>query len=500
MHASYNHYKRLLYELSVRNIADSELEDIKRKVAFEMPTYLLWLNRIAESLDFSYSLAKKYPDMNESEKVKFYNALAGAYIKIDQKQCRYYLDKMLALRKNRNVTMKADATIDNIYSGYLFYEGKTDSAIYYLDMAIDKMESADNDLNKYYMFMNYVHICFHLGDSQMAMIYLKKILDNVPSELESFLRSIALIDMASLYLNLGNKEKALQYYKDAAAYSRKIGDLKIEYMAKMHIGELLNKMGFGNEGMKMTIEAYQIKDSLTNQISEDQIYWMSKDFEVYRQQTDRLLDDTRRESIRLSEKNKNLTTIFVAFIIFLFLIGVVFFILYKLKMYKTKSDEISRKLEEHQLQSQQDISQKDNRIMTGMLQGLKKNDALKDIREKLDTLKTAGSDKERNIILSELYDILKDCEIHEDMNNEVRLQFEVSHPHFTERIKEECPQLTDKEIYVCTLLASGMSAKEIARLNNYSIRSIETIVYRLRKKLQLSADVKTQEYLHRFCD
>lgn len=497
IHASYNHYKRLLYELDMKDSLSSSLDSIRRKVSFEIPTFLLRFNRIDESIDFAVNLLKVYPDMTNGEKIKYYNAMAMAYMRDNQEKCKFYIDKLLAIE---NLKHDEQVTVDNVYSGFLFYEGKLDSAIYYLEQAISLVGNSNKGFNKYYMYMNYVHICLHMGDKHMAMAYLNKVLDNMSPESGSYLRSLALADMAGVYFVSNDLNKALSLFYEAADYSSKIGDLRIAYLSKLYISEIMKKQERYEEGMKYITEAYMLKDSLSRMENEDHVYWLSKGFELYRYKADKLLDGSMTESKRLSEKYKSITTLFVVFSIFILLFVIIWVATNKLKIYKTKSEQVCKELESHQQKSRHEILQKDDRIMTGMLQGLKKNDALKDIRERLDRLKNAGDEKERNIILSELYDILKDCEIHEDMNTEVRLQFEVSHPHFSERIKEECPQLTDKEIYVCTLLASGMSAKEIARLNNYSIRSIETIIYRLRKKLQLSADVKTQEYLHRFCE
>lgn len=250
IHASYNNYKRLAYELSMKKELVPELEQIKRKAFMEMPGFLLRLNRIDESLDFSYNLLKTYPDMSLNEKIKIYSSIAGGYINVDQKLCLTYINKI------------------------------------------------------------------------------KAIVDSVGG---------------------------------------------------------------------------------------------------------------------------------------------------------------------------QHLSMKDDRIMSGMIQGMKKNDALKSMRDGLRRLKHTDDVKEKNAICSELDAILKSCEIYDDMNEEVRLQFEVAHPHFTENLRNACPQLTDREVYICTLLASGMSAKEIARVSSYTIRSVETIIYRLRKKLQLPTEVKTQDYLQQFC-
>lgn len=498
IHASYNHYKRLLYELSVNKGKNAALDSLKRQVSFEIPLCLLWLNRIGEGVDFSYNLAKQYPDMTEDEQIKFYSAITKAYVKHDQEQCRYYLGKLLAL-SNSCTDKNVLASIDNIRSGYLFFEGKLDSSVYYLERAIANTDTKDGGFNKAYMYMNYVHVCLHLEDRQLALLYLNKILDNIPPERGSFLRGVAMIDMATIYRGMGDYIKALELYKKTASYAGKIGDIRIEYLAQMNIGEMLKQQGRQLDGLEYIVKAYQLKDKLIKQEAEDHLYWLSKDFELYRAEAGQKLDDSLQESKRLSEKYRNVTTVLVVFGIFVILMAIVLLVSHKLRLYKARNEQISRELETHQKQSQQDISMKDDRIMSGMIQGMKKNDALKSMRDGLRRLKHTDDVKEKNAICSELDAILKSCEIYDDMNEEVRLQFEVAHPHFTENLRNACPQLTDREVYICTLLASGMSAKEIARVSSYTIRSVETIIYRLRKKLQLPTEVKTQDYLQQFC-
>lgn len=498
MHASYNNYKRLAYELSMKKELVPELEQIKRKAFMEMPGFLLRLNRIDESLDFSYNLLKTYPDMSLNEKIKIYSSIAGGYISVDQKLCLTYINKMKAIVDSVG-GQHLYGTYYNLKAGYMLYENNIDSAVYYLDKAIVCTPERKYNIELASMYMNYVHICFHLEDMDMAMLYLNRILRDIPSHVCSFIRSVALIDKASLLYVLGREQESIDCYYECIEYSRFIGDKRIEYKAMMLVGERLQKQGQRIKGLDMVVEAYHLKDSLDKQEASDNIYWLSKDFELYRAEAGQKLDDSLQESRRLSEKYRNVTTVLVVFGIFVILMAIVLLVSHKLRLYKARNEQISRELETHQKQSQQDISMKDDRIMSGMIQGMKKNDALKSMRDGLRRLKHTDDVKEKNAICSELDAILKSCEIYDDMNEEVRLQFEVAHPHFTENLRNACPQLTDREVYICTLLASGMSAKEIARVSSYTIRSVETIIYRLRKKLQLPTEVKTQDYLQQFC-
>lgn len=51
---------------------------------------------------------------------------------------------------------------------------------------------------------------------------------------------------------------------------------------------------------------------------------------------------------------------------------------------------------------------------------------------------------------------------------------------------------------LCALLASNLTPKEIAEITNRSPRTIETMIYRIRKKLGLASDVKIPLYLQKF--
>lgn len=56
---------------------------------------------------------------------------------------------------------------------------------------------------------------------------------------------------------------------------------------------------------------------------------------------------------------------------------------------------------------------------------------------------------------------------------------------FTERLLEQFPELSSKELKICTLLKAGLSTKEITQLLSISDRTVENHRYHIRKKLNL---------------
>lgn len=68
-------------------------------------------------------------------------------------------------------------------------------------------------------------------------------------------------------------------------------------------------------------------------------------------------------------------------------------------------------------------------------------------------------------------------------------------PGFLNRLKQNHPQLSRKEMRLAALVSLNLSNKEIASLTHVAIKTIEVGRYRLRKKLELSKNESLLKYL-----
>ena len=66
---------------------------------------------------------------------------------------------------------------------------------------------------------------------------------------------------------------------------------------------------------------------------------------------------------------------------------------------------------------------------------------------------------------------------------------------FTDKLTALHPDLTKSEVHIASYIYIGMTSKEIAQLTGRSIRTVGSIRYSLRKKLQI--DIPTESYLRR---
>lgn len=67
-------------------------------------------------------------------------------------------------------------------------------------------------------------------------------------------------------------------------------------------------------------------------------------------------------------------------------------------------------------------------------------------------------------------------------------QFNETHPNFIAKIKSACSTINSMDIKFCVLLRMGLSAKEIARVTNSTVRAVQSRKYRIRKRLNVPCD------------
>lgn len=64
-------------------------------------------------------------------------------------------------------------------------------------------------------------------------------------------------------------------------------------------------------------------------------------------------------------------------------------------------------------------------------------------------------------------------------------------------LQEKHPDLSNSERMMCAYLKMNLSTKEIAPMLNISVRGVETVRYRLRKKFGLERQDNLTDYLNK---
>ncbi|MEG1910358.1 MAG: hypothetical protein RR190_05245, partial [Bacteroidales bacterium] len=162
---------------------------------------------------------------------------------------------------------------------------------------------------------------------------------------------------------------------------------------------------------------------------------------------------------------------------------------------KEKEEEIE--LSQHTFS--QTLQMKNMELTSHAMVLAKLKDCMDSIQVEVDHLVNEPNLEERKNIAKNIKTILNFNKTEKNWN-EFRLYFEQTHPAFFKKLNDTYPDLSINEQRLCALLSLNMRIKEIAELTNRSTRSIETFVYRIRKKLQIPAEVKTHLYFKDFLE
>ena len=120
-----------------------------------------------------------------------------------------------------------------------------------------------------------------------------------------------------------------------------------------------------------------------------------------------------------------------------------------------------------------------------------KNRLLQTLRDKINTIESQSDDPGRR--WAEMSRLLKNKMGSEDHTFE--MQIDELNQDFQRRLKADYPALTTYDLRLAAYLKMGLSSREIAELLNVLPSSINVSRSRLRKKLNLEAEVDLYEFL-----
>ncbi|MCF2874253.1 MULTISPECIES: tetratricopeptide repeat protein [unclassified Tenacibaculum] len=121
------------------------------------------------------------------------------------------------------------------------------------------------------------------------------------------------------------------------------------------------------------------------------------------------------------------------------------------------------------------------------------NDAIRKICKDLETHLENNLDASSYFITinKKLLNLISEEELWEDF----RIQFEKTRPDFYNKLKKVAPNLSVNDLKHCTYIVSNLKSKEVAQLVNVSPRSVETVRYRIKKKMGLEKEESLYDLL-----
>lgn len=174
-----------------------------------------------------------------------------------------------------------------------------------------------------------------------------------------------------------------------------------------------------------------------------------------------------------------------------------------------RAAEAEKKRREEQLRAQEqlivklknekletELNYKSKELASATLAVITHNDFLEGLKKEILAQQLSGSYTKR--FFDKLLRMIDENRTAEDEWAVFQSNFDRIHERFFRKLKEQYPELTPGDLRLCALLRLNMPTKDVARMQNLTIRGVEAARYRLRKKLNLPEGQSLVDFMIQF--
>ena len=158
----------------------------------------------------------------------------------------------------------------------------------------------------------------------------------------------------------------------------------------------------------------------------------------------------------------------------------------KMEMAKVQNEKEVIKIRNEKLQSE--YKSKAKELAASAMSVVKMNELLKTIKDKLSSIQNKK-------LINPVIDIIDKNLNHNDDWEFFQEAFSNADSDFLRKLKTLHPNLSPSDLKLCAYLRLNLSSKELAQVQNISIKSVEVKRYRLRKRLKLARKVNLVNYI-----
>ncbi|MEM5564866.1 tetratricopeptide repeat protein [Psychroserpens sp. AS72] len=342
----------------------------------------------------------------------------------------------------------------------------------------------DNAYTKYGNFL------YKNGDFEKAkQVQLKIIADEIKRE-EYFTLTISKTDLGRSLIALKYYSQAINHLNEAKALAEKYDIIS----ALPPINKLLSEsyLEIGNYEKSLAyFKDYKIEeDKVNGKESQNRFSELQTIYETEKKEAEIALQEEEIKTLNAQAENDKLTKTLYGIGMFSFL--AIASLLYFSFKQRLKKNRIEREKQEEIYK--QEIAFKKKELTSQTLHLVQKNTFIQELKENLEKIKQ--SPELFKVEFRRLVMLLKK-ESAEDKDWEVfKSYFSEVHNDFDNKIKSIANDITEKEIRLASFLRMNLSTKEIASMINVLPDSVLKSKYRLKKKLQLDKEEDLTQFLN----
>ena len=427
-----------------------------------------------------------------------YDNLGSLFLSLRDKDKAYnYYGQLLSISEEINDKVGIGKALNNIGEIERFRGNYSKAFDYYKQsLAIHKEL---NDLRKIAINMENIGATFSaMGKPKEAFAYYEQSLQNYRKANDQENIASVLVLMGDNAIELKLYDDAVIYFNEALKIAKKKNFNKYKLSSLKGLSAVYEKKRQLKSSLKYFKEFESCKDSIFKEKEKNNIA-------AIKAQLLTELDDTQyklqKYDIQMLTKDKKIyrlkMNILIASLIIIFLTGVLLVVRYKIIVKKQRQIN-DKDAELHKTQQEllkTELKSKDDDLMSFALHIVQKNKLLKELRADLKELAltsdptTSKKLKGLSLNVKQMLQIQEDIDLFEQKVSQ-------TYDGFFSKLKQQFPNLTKNEKRLCALLKLRLSSKEIASINNTSIKAVEMSRYRLRKKCEIDNNTSLSEYIN----
>ncbi|RPD99123.1 hypothetical protein EGM88_04550 [Aureibaculum marinum] len=434
---------------------------------------------------------------NEMLKSVIYKRLGRFYGYSGRKEQSFeYLNKSLSIDKDlvaKGVLEKGDLVVDYYLLSSNYREAEEiELAHQYIDSCFLYYSESRNPIDKAYLNFEKAVVTSLQGNKHEAIELIKTLIPWFNKNDPSYLVLVYKY-WGDIYLDLGDLKKSEVHYNKALQNSENYNShidftpLIYEKLTELYVRKEDYKKAFENQqkAKNLDVEIFDSRSKRNQSLLE-----IKDKFRIEKKKQEDLIQLQHIKQLEQEEEITNLQRIIlIAVIVFLVIIGVVYFNYLKSK-HKTEKLLIRKNKELEIKKAQELLELKNKELASSALQLIEKDEFLK-------TLKAKVKGTDGSIKTQEVNRLLRTISVSNNNNwEEFKLRFIEVNKEFYEQISSKHPKLSQGDQKICALIKLNFSSKDMARLLGISVESVHTTRYRLRKKMGLSRSTNLEDYIN----
>ena len=167
-----------------------------------------------------------------------------------------------------------------------------------------------------------------------------------------------------------------------------------------------------------------------------------------------------------------------------------------LRFIETNNKLVEQKKQIEILKAEQleyDLDLKKQELLSSELEMFRSNEATTKLIDTLDNI----VENQKNIDANQIKQLINSFKISQNETgwDALKLRLNQVHTGFSERLTKNYPDLTPREIQLCSFLRLNLSSKEIASITFQKEQSVKQARFRLRKKLNISTETNLISFI-----